>query len=291
MSSVICFADQKFLPKSSLTLSIDDLAFSRGCCLFEHLKTFEKVFFHSHEHLQRLFHSAAFFNFKIPCSMSEMLHILEKLEKLNGFKETGCKIYLTGGTTSVLGEKPSLYMVPYEIKERPSFKNEGISLKTTEVFRLFREHKTTIYLPGLFALSNLKSKEESFDDILYLDEEKNLLESTTSSFLAFIGNTLYIPEKNILPSITQEILIRLAYGHFKVERGSISYDRIEEFSEAFLAASIAEIVPIRQIDSFLLPKENPNTRFLKGLFDSYIKEQNWPILEAFSESVLAAPSP
>jgi branched-chain amino acid aminotransferase len=288
MQEPICFFNGKFLPKSQVHLSIDDLGFSRGYALFEHCRTYARKIFHLKEHLIRLYEGGLALNLPIPYTEKEWIDICEELVKLNDYEEVGIKIYVTLGSAStgyLPSTPPTVICNPYPLK-RTNFSDPFLcySIRTTTLQRSFPFCKTTFYIPGILA----RSKMEDCDEILFLDAYNNILESTIFSFLAFKGSTLIVPEGNLLKSITQEVLVMLAKQDFDVERRPISYHELSTLTAPFLAASSKEIVPIGSIDRWTYSPENHKPLFhLRALLDQYVQKSQWPLLEAFDQKIYA----
>lgn len=294
---VVCFADGNYTTKDKVRISIDDFGFARGYTLFEHFKTYHSKPFHSEDHLRRLFHAANYFYIDVPYSIPEIHKVIEKLHEINQFCEAGYKIYLTAGPCeSYLNfpKKPSFYVIPYAINTRPSPLSDNVFVTTTNFYRTFAEHKTANYLSGIKAhLDAIKHAEkegsETPIEVIYLDQEENLLEGSFSSFLAFDKDTLIVPKSNMLPSITQHVLLKIAKNHFTIKHDNINYSCLPKLSEVLFASSVSEIRSIRKLDNLHFPLRK-NVPILKELFNDYIEKMNWPLLEQFSYEPLATSS-
>lgn len=269
--SSICFYNGEFLEKKNLFISIDDLGFSRGYALFEHIRTYHKKPFHLKEHLIRLFQGAQELEIDIEYSFDEIKQILDSLIQKNEFQEIGFKVYLTGGIASsglAAESKPTFIILPYSLPhyQRQDF-SHGIEVATTFYQRAFPYMKTTFYLPGILA----KKKHKRCDQILFLDEKKNFLESTISSFCAFKKSTLILPKGALLKSVTQEVIFELAKSNFQIERREIHLSEIEDLEEVFLSSSTKEFFPIKKIDAKTFDTISfKNTQTLQLLFEEYI---------------------
>jgi branched-chain amino acid aminotransferase len=285
--TTFCFYNGHILPKHQIHISVDDLGFSRGYALFEHCRTYFQLPFHLHDHLVRLKRGADALFLPFTYSLEDYSEALNTLIQRNNFEESGFKIYLTAGT-SIDGLTPSAgpncIIYPYPLpRYEGHYPGRGLILKTTSLTRAFPEYKTTFYLPGLLA----RRINSPCDDILFMDHQRHLLEGTTAGFLAFIGNTLIVPEGPRLVSVTQEVLIKLASSLFKVEYRPIAYLDIPRFTEAFLCSSTKEVLPVEQIDDHRIGtvSEYKNILLLNNLLTAYIRKKQWPILST-TESAL-----
>lgn len=116
--SAICFYNGCFLEKKHLHLSIDDLGFSRGYALFEHVRTYHQKPFHLKEHLIRLFDAANELEINLEYSFDQIKEIMGELIQKNRFEEFGFKLYLTLGiaTQGLIPEsKPTFIILPYSL--------------------------------------------------------------------------------------------------------------------------------------------------------------------------------
>lgn len=269
--SAICFYNGCFLEKNHLHLSIDDLGFSRGYALFEHVRTYHQKPFHLKEHLIRLFDAANELEINLEYSFDQIKEIMDELIQKNRFEEFGFKLYLTLGiaTQGLIPEsKPTFIILPYSLSyyQRQDF-SQAVKIATTSYQRAFPFYKTTFYLPGILA----KKKQRDCDQIIFLDENNNLLESTIASFCAFKKNTLIIPTGALLKSVTQEVIFELAKSNFEIERREINLSELEQLDEVFLSSSTKEILPIKKIDKREFdPISFKNTKTLQLLFEDYI---------------------
>lgn len=283
LSMLFGFFNGCFLPKQEISLSIDDLGFSRGYSLFEHGRSYDGLLFHMQEHLTRLKNGADNLFLSIPHSFQDLEKICYTLLEKNEIQDMGFKIYLSAGV-SVSGlklpEEGTFIISPYALPPYQESLMEGIHLHTTKLQRAFAAYKTTFYLPAFVA----KKQNPLADEILFLSSSDHLLESSTAGFLAFLGDTLVVPQGPLLKSITQEMLIRLAQSHFKIERRALHYEEIPHFTEAFLCSTSKEILPIKQIDHYKMSLEHTNTKVLKNLLNDYILSRKWPFLEAFHDA-------
>lgn len=283
MSGIICFYNGEFLEKEKVSISLDDLGFSRGYALFEHCRTYGKKVFHLEEHFIRLFESAKALDIPLPCTFEKLSSLIDELISLNHFEELGVKIYLTPGRASTglySMTEPTFILYPYPLPTYTPYNFANpIDVSTTYFQRAFAKHKTTFYLPGMLA-----KKESSASEILFLDPQGHLLESTIASLCAFRGTTLVIPKGDLLKSVTQEVHAKLASSYTSVVREKISIKDIKTFDELFLASSTKEFLPLRSVDGFVIDPslEFRQTQRLREHFERYIASGLWQPLEGFA---------
>ena len=146
---------------------------------------------------------------------------------------------------------------------------------TTPFMRPYAQAKTLQYLPAIVALK--EAYEQNAFDAIFVGPENQLLESGSANFFAFEGNTLITPTQDVLPGITQKIVLNLAKAHFAIEMRQLGYDEIQSFDGAFLTATNKEVMPIVQIDSFKIGDGaiSENIKLLMQLFQEYTRLSSW----------------
>ena len=94
-----CYLNGKIIPLKDATISVLDIGVLRGYGVFDFVRTHNG---HPHalsEHIKRLKRSAGRLGLKVPLSEKEIVAIIAKLIKKNGFKESTIRMVLTGGKT------------------------------------------------------------------------------------------------------------------------------------------------------------------------------------------------
>ena len=99
------------------------------------------------------------------------------------------------------------------------------------------------------------------------------MEASTSNFFVFIGDKLITPKGNILKGITRNLVIKLAKKEFEVEERELKTEELALVTEAFIAATNKDIVPVVQIDDLKIGDGKPgkNTKQLMELFAEFVR--------------------
>ncbi|MBS0627679.1 MAG: aminotransferase class IV [Verrucomicrobia bacterium] len=274
------FFNGSFLSEQEAKLSILDLGLIRGFGVFDYLRTYQGKPFHLEEHLQRLRYSARSIGLSLPYTFDEIKEILDKLIKQNGPGEYSLKLILTGGVSPdqlLPSGQVSFIAYAYPLTLYPAKHFiEGIKVITTSHKRCLPDCKTTQYLPAILSLQ--EGRKKGALESLYLNENQEILEATTSNFFAFKQGTLITPPENeILLGITREVILRLCQNHFPIEIRPISKKEIFDLDEAFITSSNKEVMPVTHIDDHLIKKEGvgPLTQRVMNLFSDYTSNQIW----------------
>ncbi len=269
----IFYLNGKFVPENEAKASILDLGFVRGFGVFDFLRTYHGQPFKLEEHLRRLKNSAQQICLKIPWTTTELSRLVYETLKRNGLPEANIKIVVTGGLSPdqiTPGDKPTLAIMVYPpAVYPPSYYTEGIKVVTVPFSRSFCGAKTINYIPAIIAMD--KARKEKAVEALYLSPQKEILEGTTTSFFAFKGETLFTAKKDVLPGITQQVILSLAKKEFPVKLQAIKYAEVKNIDEAFITASNKEIMPVVKIDKITVGsgKVGKNTKRLTELFRAY----------------------
>jgi len=261
---MIYFVDGQFVLKEDAYISVSDITIIRGYGVFEFLVTYNQVPFCLKEHLDRLFYSAKELGLNVGYSQNEIAQIVYELIERNPYPECGIKIIITGGESvddfTPTGKSKLIALVNEFKHLDESLYQNGISVQTTPLKRALPLIKTTDYSPAIVAM--LKAKREGFFDILYVDDDRNLLECSRSNFFAVKNGVIITPKVDVLPGITKDYILR----HVGVEERQIRYDEIHEFDEAFTTSSTKEVLPICQIDQIVIGSPGKISKQLRELF-------------------------
>jgi branched-chain amino acid aminotransferase len=214
------------------------------------------VFFHLEDHFERLKKSAILA--AIPFDQVEGFDFLaanlKTLVEKCGFEESLVRIDVSRGQSEdgfnpAEGALPALYAQVYKLRR----KTEPVKLMTRIFLRPLPEIKSPDYL---FAeISCADSVQNGFDDVLYIDNGKNILEATRSNigFLLADGSFCVPPPGKILEGITMKIVCGLIKRNNlcrSVNQAPIAYSSVveKEIAGAILTSTTG-VVPVSQIDA------------------------------------------
>lgn len=297
----------EILLQECVSVPINDLGFTRGLTVFTVMEARGEVVFHLEDHIERLRNSAISAYISSGEHDAETWIILfrnqiKKLLKLNGFKESVVKIYMTGGLPqkSFLPQgMPNTYITAEDKSAYPV--KESVKLGVMEFERSFPHiKKTDDYYPAIIRMMNLEKQGREVDDVIYVKyvqadifeenyglEEKYRLRlseknyrisecSRANIFLLNRNNELITPfAYGILSGVTRSIVLDLAKKRtdlLSVEEKDISLMDIWTLSvkEVFITSTTKGVTPVVLIDDS--PSFMRKAKFEIGEFTSRIKE-------------------
>lgn len=276
MTSSFCYFNGEIVPADKAFICPDDLGILRGYGVFDVMKTVNGKIFLFDEHFKRLSDSADYLGVKLPVKKTEIEEAIKKLILKNKIKQASIRIVLTGGRSSDAmhfdSTTPTFYILVSEFKPlKLELFKDGIKLVAVNRCRDMAEIKTTNYIAAVKNI-NERQKKEKFFEILYVSNG-TVLEASTSNFFAFIGDKLITPKDNILKGITRNLVIKLAKKEFEVEERPLKIEELATATEAFIAATNKDIVPVVQIDGKKIGDGKPgkNTKWLMELFEEFVR--------------------
>ena len=243
-------------------ISINDVAVLRGYSAFESLRTYDRRPFRLHEHLQRLYRSAALIEIEIPWPSPFIADVIPETIERNSYRHAAIRLLVTGGESEdsiTASGQPTLAVMITPLGERDMQRfARGIKLITTHLQRETPEAKTTNYMSAVRALKEAAKHDAA--DALFVNEHGHVLEATRSNFFIFRGDTLVTPREGVLFGITRNVVLELAHGRFTIEERPILLDELPVTEEAFITSSSKEITPVVQIDDVTIGSGKPGPR-------------------------------
>lgn len=239
IQTMYIYLNDCFVSKDDAKVSIYDLGFMRSFGIFEFTRVYDGRIFRLEDHLSRFFASASSLGLTIPFTPVEIKELCDQLVKKNAMVNTGLKLVLSGG----IGDfgpagMPTFAILPADLRPPQE------SLKVmTHVYERFLPHcKTLNYLPAILARQKMIAA--GFDEPLFLDCNRNVLEGARENFFAVKGNKLITADEGVLGGVTRAVVLEMA----DVEMRTLPYDELKECDGAFFTSTVREIAPITQID-------------------------------------------
>lgn len=225
---------------------------------------------HWQRHLERLVISAAELGFPVAPDPRLLRHALAEVLEANGLLETDAAARITM-TRGVPGRRPTRAGVwveaePLENRLWPGVRTQSATLVISP--RPFHagflaRHKTTSRLA--YELCRDEARARGGDETLLVDAEDRVLEGTSSSVFAVIGEGLVTPPLwlPILPGIARAVTLERArsLGIPAVE-AELRREDLLQAEEVFVTNSLQGVVPAARLEGRPLPSRAIGTRLL-----------------------------
>ncbi|HEV2659015.1 MAG TPA: aminotransferase class IV [Ktedonobacteraceae bacterium] len=275
-TNALWYVDGRWLHPNEATISLNDVAVLRGYSAFEALRTYDRRPFHLHDHVERLYHSAALIELHLPYARKFIDDLVHEVIERNPYRHAAIRLLVTGGESEdgvLPAGKPVLAVMITPLAERDMERfAKGVKLITSHLQRSMPEAKTSNYVTAIRALKEAARRDAS--DALFVNEHEHVLEGTRSNFFVFRGDTLVTPGVGVLPGVTRKVVLDLAEGRFPIEERPILLSKLPEVDEAFITSSSKEITPVVRIDDVIIGdgKPGPRTYELEQRFISMVEQ-------------------
>lgn len=246
------------MPASRAGVSALDRGFLYGDCLFETLKTIDRVPIFANEHIERMLDSAGALKYSNVPSPREIRDALAKLIGQCQLGDLYIRIMLSRGRGSTNPRlkgtyRPVLVIIARDLKPYPAqWYQEGIRVALAPWRRSkscpISRHKTCNYLDNILAQDAVSP---AADEALFLNTDGEVAECASSNIFCVTGNRLTTPDlrANLLPGIIRRKLLDLGpqLGLETEEKIVLPLD-VFAADEVFVTNSLMGIMPVRLIE-------------------------------------------
>ncbi len=255
----IYYVDGKFVPADQAVIPVDDLAILRGIGVFDLLRTYNGKPYFLKEHVTRLHNSASKINLEVPWSHADICQVVLETLAQNNLAEANIRIIITGGSSPDFMTpqgKPRMIVLVSPLPKLPEWwHSRGVKVITMRVQRHMPGAKSIDYLPATMALRQAEAQKAI--EVLYLDDNDNALEGTTSNLFAFIDGKLITPGRGILSGITRKVVIEIAREHYLLEIRDLPKAELLKAQEVFITGTNKGLVPVVQVDDTAIGNGRP----------------------------------
>lgn len=274
----IAYFKNQFVPFEQANVSIATHALHYGTGAFGGLRGIPDpnnphhvLLFRLDRHAQRLSNSAKFLNFDLPAD--KIQSVISEFVRQN---KPQASFYIRPFVyTSGLGIAPRLHKVEkdffvYGIELGDYLSPDGVSCRISS---WCRQEDRSLPLRGKISgayitssLAKTEAVESGFDEAILLNSSGKVSEASGMNVFIVRNGTIITPgfEQDILEGITRDSILTIArdLGIPVVER---PVDKSELFiaDEVFLSGTAAKITPVKQVETYHLPKERPVTDRLR----------------------------
>lgn len=260
MKQEICSLKGNLLPLAEAKVAADDGGLLYGDGIFETMRVYRGRVFLLEEHLQRLQEGAAFLSLSTP-DLGVLHASVEKVIVANNLTEGSMRLTLTGGNSRrALWPRPlnPEATILITVRESTVYPEQLYLQGCRAVMVSFPRNEASplVRIKSLNYLENMLGKKEALQqdclEGLFLNTRGELTEGTTSNLFLFDGKTLLTPpvQCGLLPGITRATVIELACKKMgiPVQEKLLYKGDFKRAAEAFLTASIMEVMPLVAVD-------------------------------------------
>jgi branched-chain amino acid aminotransferase len=251
-----------FIPWKNATSHIISQGLHYASAVFEGERAYNGKIFKSHEHTKRFFKSAEIIGIIIPYSEEQINNAKKDLIKKMNYKDCYVRpLAWRGGEQMGISTTKSNINVAiavwddwasyFKIEDRKA----GLKLITSPWKRPapdtapYEAKASGPYI--ICTMSKEFAEEKGYHDALMLDYRGYVAEGTGANIFFIKNNDIHTPLPDcFLNGITRQAVIQMATNQgFKIVERHIMPNEIQDFSEAFLTGTAAEITPIKSIDN------------------------------------------
>jgi branched-chain amino acid aminotransferase len=275
------FLNGRFAAASRASVSVYDRGLLYGDGLFETMRAYRGKVFALEEHLDRLARSARVLGLPVPAY--DWRATIAELLRRNALhrRDAWVRVTLTRGAADpdILPPVPprptAIVMVKPVDPKLAAKQRRGVAVALLPYSRhgFIPEHKSLNYLPAV--VGKVLAARHGAHEGLFVRNEHFLTEGTTSSLFVVQGKSLWTtPIGGILPGVTRRRVLELAErAQFRTLERELTTTDLLEADEAFLTSSVAEIVPIIEVDQTRIGDGTPGplTRKLQRLYRAEVE--------------------
>ena len=268
-----------FIPWKNATSHIISQGMHYASAVFEGERSYNGKIFKSEQHTERFFNSAEIIGIKIPFRKDEITFAKNELIKKMNFKNCYVRpLAWRGGEQMGISTTNSNINVAIAVWDdwasyfKIEDKKTGLKLITSPWKRPAPDtapHEAKASGPYIICtMSKEFAENKGYHDALMLDYRGYVAEGTGADIFFIKNNEIHTPIPDcFLNGITRQAVIKMATEQgFKIIERHILPDEINNYDEAFLTGTAAEITPIRSIDSVNF-QTGENTKTFKFMSD------------------------
>lgn len=271
------------------TVHIMSHSIGRGSAIFEvlslHATERGPAIFRLHDHIARLYSSAALLSMDLPLPKEDCIGAVVETVKRNTVSEGYIKIicYYPDISFDILPPRKTLAMSIFivdpseDLPRQEHFIDRGSSLCVSTWAKLDRRtvpvgaKVAANYLNGMMARQ--EGAQRGFDYAVMLDTEGFIAEGGTESIFLVRNGTIMTPALyTVLDSITRKsILEASAVNDIACEEGRLPPELFSTADEIFLSGTPAKVVPVSRVeDRIIATTPGPVTRKMASIMEDIV---------------------
>lgn len=249
---MLCWMNGAFVSADELKISPFDHGFLYGVGFFETFRTYDGKLFLFQAHMERLHRALDEYHIAFPYTPSELIAVVEKLNKAAGGEDGYFRLNVSGGVHDI-GLAPAAYSAPNVILFRKQLpptvrgtEKRGVWLNTRrnepESAVRHKSHNFLNNVRGRLEVPSLRELEG-----LFITAAGFVAEGVTSNVFWVKDGELFTPaiETGILPGTTRSFVMEAARDvGMTVYEGLYLKEVVEDADEVFVTNAIQELVPL-----------------------------------------------
>lgn len=205
-------------------------------------------------HFQRLEESASLLKTPVylkPKAIKQILH-----EAVQNFPAQESRIRLTVDLEQNHGTV-YISLEPLQLPPAEDYEN-GVWVVTYQFQRENPRAKRTTFISVTDSIRQELPK--TANEGLMVDQNGDILEGFSSNFFAVKEGEIWTSDEEILPGITRSLVLQAAQRkHIKVQFKTVNLSDIPFLEEAFITSSSRAVLPVRQINNYIIGNGKPGT--------------------------------
>ena len=270
----IAYLNGKFMPLARARIPVTDRGFLFGDGIYETIRSYGGRPFRLREHLARLAVSARRLAFRLPVPARGFERAVARVLGANALRDARIRIVVSRGAgcpdlSAIAGLRSAwlIYAMPYA-PPPPSAYRDGVAAIIPSVVRNDRRAVDPA-IKASSLLNNLLAAREASKagarEAIMLNPAGFVAEAASANVFWVQAGVLCTPaeECGILPGITRDLVLDLARRlGIPVRRGRFRPVALQRADEAFVTASMIEILPLASLGRRRYPAARPVTRAL-----------------------------
>ena len=159
---------------------------------------------------------------------------------------------------------------PFEVYPA-DFYQRGVRCATTRLSRHTPQAKSTDFIAP--SRETKAAIDPGIHELLIVNRAGEILEGISSNFYAVVDGVLRTAGKDVLEGITRRIVLQEAAAVLPIEYRPLKVAELDRVTEAFITSSSREVMPVVQIDQFLIGAGQPGpiTQTLQENYRAYLE--------------------
>jgi branched-chain amino acid aminotransferase len=202
-------------------------------------------------HLQRLIESSALLQRPYPIDLVSLRAALRDV--IAREKQAALRMRIT---VPLDADEVLISVEPFEVYP-PAFYQRGVRCATTPLSRHTPLAKSTDFIAA--SRESKAAFDPDIHELLIVTRAGEILEGISSNFYAVIAGALRTAGKDVLEGITRQIVLQAAASVIPIDYRPVTVRELDRVTEAFITSSSREVMPVIQIDDYLIGSGQPGS--------------------------------